>query len=176
MKFVIAIILKLIVIGECCQTQEKIKKSIVRGGYKNVLHLNNGALISSRIMNYFNQGQIKSLCLRDSIYNTDWTQGYYACHQGGSIIIDLIQTYELNTLKLRIWDLQFTRWYNLEVYVIYNNIKTLIFQSLAQSVIAIKFKDQYVGQIEIFNRNGNTVHSKLEIIKIEAFYQIRKQQ
>ncbi|CAD8179249.1 unnamed protein product [Paramecium pentaurelia] len=169
------IILELIVIGGCCQPQDKINKSIIRGGYTNVLNLSNGALISSRQMNYYPEGQIQSLCLRDSIYNVNGHKGFWACLIGRSIIIDLFQTYELNTLKLRVWDLEFARWYNLEVYIIYNNIKKLIFQQLAQRVITIQFEDQYVEQIEIFNRSGNTVHSALDIIKIEAFYQIRNQ-
>ncbi|CAD8108062.1 unnamed protein product [Paramecium primaurelia] len=148
MQFVIVIILELIVIGGCCQPQDKIKKSIIRGSYTNVLHLNNGALISSRKMNYYPEGQIQSLCLRDSIYNVNWQKGYWGCNQGNSIIIDLFQTYELNTLKLRVWDLEFARWYNLEVYIIYNNIKKLIFttthtQGLSQNVI--KKVDQFLN-------------------------------
>ncbi|CAD8167786.1 unnamed protein product [Paramecium octaurelia] len=172
MKLFIILLLSLIMMRKCCKNNEERKKSIIRGNYRNVLQLNGGAIISSRKMNYFFEGCLTSLCLRDSIYNTDWNKGYYACNQYKSIIIDLFQPYQLNTIKLRIWDLQLTRYYNMEVYLIYEGIKTLIYKSITQSVVTIKFIDQFVQQIELYNRNGNTVHSKLEIIKIEAFYQL----
>ncbi|CAD8146651.1 unnamed protein product [Paramecium octaurelia] len=172
MNLLIIILLSLIYIRESCKIDDQIKKSIIRGNYQNLLHLNNGAVISSRQTNYYPEGGQTSLCLRDSIYNTDWRKGYYACNQYKSIIIDLFQPYELNTMRIRIWDLELARYYNMEVYIIYDGIKTLIYKSLTQSVITIKFIDQYVHQIELYNRDGNTSHKQLEIIKIEAYYQL----
>ncbi|CAD8179251.1 unnamed protein product [Paramecium pentaurelia] len=155
----------------CFKRQARIR-SILRGNYQNALNQNRGALISSKLQNGF-AGGVQGSSLRDNIYTITGGFGYTASAIGNSIIFDLQQQYELNTLKVWLWD-QDDRVYRLKVYLIQNDVETQIFESnFVQKILTIKFPDQQVQKFKIYNVNGNTYNVGLHIIKIEGLYKLQ---
>ncbi|CAD8213491.1 unnamed protein product [Paramecium pentaurelia] len=115
--------------------------------------------------------RILLLIFRDTIYIIGGAYGYQWCRIGQSIQVDLIQKYELNTIKIWLWD-QDNRVYRVKVFIKFQNIETKIYESnLAQSVVTIRFPDQLVEQFRIYNTYGNTYNIGLHVIKVEAYYQ-----
>ncbi|CAD8215566.1 unnamed protein product [Paramecium octaurelia] len=162
-----------LVVNTPCKRREAKLKSIIRGKYKNVLNYNMGALISSKQQNGFYVG-IYGSCLRDNIYTITGGYGYTSSVLGKSIIFDLQEYYELNTLKIWFWD-QTYRFYRLKIYLIYNDVETIIYESnFVQSITTINFPVQAVQSFKVYNLNGNTENTWLHIIKAEAYYKLQK--
>ncbi|CAD8058059.1 unnamed protein product [Paramecium primaurelia] len=157
-----------VISNQKCLTRQTKIKSIIRGNYQNVLHLYKGALISSRITNGFLGGN-NGCCLRDSIYTLST---YTWSPTGQSITLDLLQKYELNTLKIWFWDGD-NRFYRIRIYIIFENSETQIYDNFAQSVFTIKFSDQMVKGFRILSVAGNTYNPYLHFIKVEAYYQLQ---
>ncbi|CAD8201710.1 unnamed protein product [Paramecium pentaurelia] len=175
-KYIFSVILLLfnfeLVYNQACQRREARLKFITRGKYKNVLNYNMGALISSKVINGFSGGNQGS-CYRDTIYTITGGYGFTASALGNSIIFDLQEQYQLNTLKIWFWD-QSYRFYTIKIYLIYNDVETIIYEStLVQSITTIKFSDQSVQKFKIYNENGNTQNTGLHIIKAEAYYKLQ---
>ncbi|CAD8105956.1 unnamed protein product [Paramecium primaurelia] len=146
--------------------------STKRGNYLNVLNYHNGDLISSKNKNQFNDYNDGSP-FRDEIYLVTSYFGFLMCSLGQSIQINLIQKYELNTLKIWLWD-RTNRFYTIEVFIIFENVETRIYESnQAQSILTIQFPAQKVESFRIYNTGGNTVNSILHIIKVEAYYKFQ---
>ncbi|CAD8196073.1 unnamed protein product [Paramecium octaurelia] len=158
--------------NQVCKQRQARLYSILRGKYYNVLNQNRGGIISSKLSNSF-AGGIQGSCIRDNTNYINGSFGYTACGIGLSIIFDLVQQYQLNTLKIWLWD-QDDRFYRIKVYLIYNDLKTQIYESnFAQQAITITFSDQQVQQFQIYNVNGNTYNVGLHNIKLEAYYKIQ---
>ncbi|CAD8063504.1 unnamed protein product [Paramecium sonneborni] len=154
-----------------CYLREKKFKSILRGNYKNVISYENDSLLISRKQNNFNgSGRLIGMLFRNQIYGE--VKGTH-CQINYSIIIQLKQNYELNTLILWLWDQQ-TRYYNLVVYVSYQEQETVIFDQVAAfaKAIYINFPAQFVNKFRVYNRNGNSASSATNIIKAEAYYKV----
>ncbi|CAD8211021.1 unnamed protein product [Paramecium octaurelia] len=150
----------------CLRRQVKIK-SIIRGNYKNVLHIQNGALISSKSSNKFYGGN-NGICLKDAAYITSI---YQWCQQGYSIVLVFLQKYELNTLKIWFWDGD-NRIYRIKIYTQLESQETQIYDGFTKSVFTISFPDQVVSGVRILNVAGNTYNTHLHLIKIEASYKL----
>ncbi|CAD8214722.1 unnamed protein product [Paramecium pentaurelia] len=90
-----------------CIRQSKSLNQLLKRNHQNVLSYLQGALISSKKINYFNEGNY-GVCLRDSIYKI-MSSGipYTQCELGQYISILLLQKYLLNTLKILFWDYDF---------------------------------------------------------------------
>ncbi|CAD8050385.1 unnamed protein product [Paramecium primaurelia] len=155
-----------------CQRTKQIK-SILRGNYKNIISYENGSLLVSRKQNSFNgSGRFIGMLFRNEIYENSADLKGTFCGISYSILIELRQNYELNNLKLWLWDAQ-ARYYNLIVYAIFSEKETIIFDSVsAQSIIHIQFPVQIVKQFRIYNRNGNSASGTINVVKAEAYYQI----
>ncbi|CAD8107818.1 unnamed protein product [Paramecium sonneborni] len=151
----------------CLRRQFKMH-SILRGHYKNVLYIGNGALISSKISNVFYGGNNGS-CLKDSIYILSV---YQWCGIGSSIKLDLLQNQELNTLKIWFQDGD-NRLYRIKIYIIFDNKETQIYNDFTKSVFIITFPQQMVSGFRILNVAGNTYNSNLHFIKAEAYYKFQ---
>ncbi|CAD8197583.1 unnamed protein product [Paramecium pentaurelia] len=150
----------------CSSINQKIQQSIIRGNYQNVLNQNWGNLISSKNMNWLCGGNDGN-CLRNAIlYQVKIVVTYIA-------IQDLMQKYELNTLKIWLWDGDY-RFSTIKVFIKLENTETLIYDSnLAQSIVTITFPDQIVGSFRIYNTAGNTRNTGLYLIKVEAYYKFQ---
>ncbi|CAD8198831.1 unnamed protein product [Paramecium pentaurelia] len=130
--------------------QIKFKKSLtilnyqqIEQNYLNVLNYHNGDLISSKNKNQFNDHNDGSP-FRDEIYLVTSYFGFLMCSLEQSIQINLIQKYELNTLKIWLWDRN-NRFYTMEVFIIFENVETRIYENnQAQSILTIKFPAQKV--------------------------------
>ncbi|CAD8116045.1 unnamed protein product [Paramecium sonneborni] len=156
---------------QICQKKQAKFRSIIRGDYQNMLNYYRGVVISSKLQNGF-AGGLQGSSLRDNIYMISGIYGFTATSIGNSIIFDLQQQYELNTLKIWLWD-QDDRVYRIKVYLIYKDIETKIYESnLAQTIVTITFPSQQVQKFKIYNVNGNTYNDGLHIIKIESFYKL----
>ncbi|CAD8128302.1 unnamed protein product [Paramecium sonneborni] len=147
-------------------------KSTLRGNYKNVISYENGSLLISRKQNSFNgSGRFLGVLFRNEIYaNSADIKGTF-CSINTSIIIQLRQNYELNTLVLWLWDGQ-SRQYNLVVYASHLENETVIFDQISAQAkaIQIQFSPQIVDKFRVYNRNGNSVSTTTNIIKAEAYY------
>ncbi|CAD8143870.1 unnamed protein product [Paramecium octaurelia] len=155
-----------------CLKRQATMRSIIRGKYKNALHISNGALISSKNEDVFVQRNSGS-CLRDTIYEVNSSTGFMYCMQGFSISLKLRQKCELNTLKLWIWDRD-NRFQTFQAYVKVGNMETKIYETnIAQSVVTIIFPDQFVEEFRIYNVAGNTYNQGLHLIKVEAYYKLQ---
>ncbi|CAD8190277.1 unnamed protein product [Paramecium pentaurelia] len=151
--------------NQICLNKYNQMLSIIRGNYKNVLHLMNGAIISSRKQNGF-LGDNHGSCLNDAIYRiTNYTWNL----TGNSIIFELIQTYELNTLKLWFWDGD-NRIYRFNIYIINETQESLIYDSTSNSIFTLTFTDQFVKGFRILNVSGNTIDQGVHLLKVEAYY------
>ncbi|CAD8128294.1 unnamed protein product [Paramecium sonneborni] len=155
------------------QLDELNQKSVIRGEYKDVAHESAGAIISNgRIVGYVG-GQKNSSPLRSAIYYI--VSGGY-CYVGSSyfINIDLLQTYELNTIKIWLYDRDptFIRTYDIEVYISGLDITDqLIYENnISKSLTTIKFTDTGVKSIKIKNKSGSSIDQWLILLKIQAFY------
>ncbi|CAD8089857.1 unnamed protein product [Paramecium primaurelia] len=112
-------------------------------------------------------------CLRNAIYILGANCDYIFCDIGYSIQLDLMQKYELNTLKIWLWDGDY-RFSTIKVFIKLENTETLIYDSnLAQSIVTITFPDQIVGSFRIYNTAGNTRNTGLYLIKVEAYYKFQ---
>ncbi|CAD8063531.1 unnamed protein product [Paramecium sonneborni] len=156
-----------------CQCSQMRYRSKLRGNYKDVLKYDSGSLLVSRKTNLFRSTQSNGLLSRETIYQVDGGTGYTYCALGGSIIVELHQVYELNTFIFWLWD-RSPRTYGFIVYACYENIETVILDSVGQlvGVVRINFPNQMVKYFKIFNRNGNTSNTQLHIIKAMAFFQL----
>ncbi|CAD8142938.1 unnamed protein product [Paramecium pentaurelia] len=149
------------------------QKSIIRGEYKDVAQESAGAIISNARSVGFVGGLKNSSPLRNAIYYM--ISGGY-CYVGLSqfIIIDLLQTYEINTIKIWLYDRDptFIRTYDIQIFASGLGINDqLIYESNnSKSVTIIKFSDTLIKQIKIKNRNGSSLDQWLVILKIQAFY------
>ncbi|CAD8129921.1 unnamed protein product [Paramecium sonneborni] len=161
-----------------CIRQLNQQQLIISRNYQNVITYHSGALISSKIKNYFNNGD-NSPCLRDNPYLVmpkPINIGFTGCELGQYISILFMQKYLLNTLKIWFWDFDYlnnqeVRSYNINVYVKIDQVKKKIFEShLAKSIMTIEFPDQFVEEFQVTNLGGNTYNSYLHIIKFEAYY------
>ncbi|CAD8207362.1 unnamed protein product [Paramecium octaurelia] len=119
--------------------------------------MNRGGLISRSQISITNADS----CFRDIIYTVAGNFGYTGNLIGTSIIIDLQQAYELNTLKLWFYDLD-SRSYTIRAYVIFNNTDKIISESYHGQSITI-----------IFNLNGNTYNIGFNILKVEAYFRLQ---
>ncbi|CAD8137807.1 unnamed protein product [Paramecium octaurelia] len=161
-----------LVVNTPCNRREAKLKSIIRGKYKNVINYNMGTLISSKQQNGFAVG-IYGSCLRDNIYTITGGYGFTSSAIGNSIIFDLQEQYELNTLKIWLWD-QSYRFYRIQIYLIYQQVETIIYESnFAQSITTITFPVQSVQGFKVYNLNGNTQNTGLFIIKAEAYFKLQ---
>ncbi|CAD8138458.1 unnamed protein product [Paramecium pentaurelia] len=153
----------------CILRQNKIK-SILRGKYQNLLSIQSNALLSTARLNYFAGGFHNSIPTRDAIYMVNWSVGFTFCALNQSIEFRTIQSYQINTVFLRLWDGS-NRTYNFQVFISYNGVEKLIYDSItASGNINLKFQDQYVDKIRFYNRGGNTENVYLILIKVEAIY------
>ncbi|CAD8192399.1 unnamed protein product [Paramecium pentaurelia] len=118
---------------QCLVSKAKIR-SIIRGHQIDVVNQKKGALISSKKQNGFLGGNNGS-CLRDTIYTLT---GYTSSSLGQSVKLELLQNYELNTIKIWFWDGD-NRFYRIQVYIIYENSETQIYDNFAKSIFTIKF-------------------------------------
>ncbi|CAK67498.1 unnamed protein product (macronuclear) [Paramecium tetraurelia] len=174
-QIIVAIIILLdfsLITHQQCLKRQTTMRSITRGKYKNSLHISNGALISSTKENFFYKNNSGN-CLRDTIYEVSGQTGFMYCMPGFSIQLKLLQKYELNTLKLWIWDRD-NRLQTLQLYVKVGNLETKVYETtMAQSVVTITFPDQFVEEFRIFNIAGNTNNPGLHLIKVEAYYKLQ---
>ncbi|CAD8102368.1 unnamed protein product [Paramecium sonneborni] len=156
-----------------CQKQIKLK-ALIRGNYKNVIRFDEGPLLASRKQNLFlGVGRLIGILFRNEIYEIYSNYRGTYCQIGQSIVIELIQVFELNTLliMLRNGDI---RTYDFIIYASDSNKETVIFDSVIYyiEVAKIKFPNQLVKYFRIFNRNGNSEAPFLHIIKAEAYFQL----
>ncbi|CAD8203724.1 unnamed protein product [Paramecium pentaurelia] len=152
----------------CSSINEKIQRSIIRGNYQNVLNQNQGNLIQSKNVIWFG-GSIVGNFLRNAIYKVDGEIGFLFCSIGYSLKVDLLQKYELNTVKIWLWNGDY-RFYNIKVFIKLENTETKIYDSnQAQSIVTIKFPNQLVQSLRIYNTAGNTKDGGLQVIKVEAY-------
>ncbi|CAD8118548.1 unnamed protein product [Paramecium sonneborni] len=154
-----------------CSRQNKIKTQI-RGNYKNVISYDESPLLTSRKQNYI-QLSGSGILFRNEIYGA--YQNYLGtyCGKGKSIVIELRQAFELNTLKIMLRNGD-VRTYDFIVYASDSNKETVIFDGINyyNEVAKIKFQNQFVKYFRIFNRNGNSETANINIIKIEAYFQL----
>ncbi|CAD8209881.1 unnamed protein product [Paramecium octaurelia] len=150
----------------CLRQQAKIK-SIIRGHYKNAFSQNKGTLITSKILNIFVGGD-KGSCLRDTIYTVTV---YTLSLVGYSIDFWLLQKYEINTLKIWLWDGD-NRQYNIQIFIIFDGQETQIYNNLAKSLLTLTFPSQIVSGFRILNVAGNTYNPQMHVIKVEGFYKL----
>ncbi|CAD8202682.1 unnamed protein product [Paramecium octaurelia] len=137
-----------LVVNTPCNRREATLTSIIRGKYKNVLNYDMGTLISSKQQNEFSVG-IYGSCLRDNIYTITSEYGFISSEIGDSIIFDLQEQYELNTLKIWLWD-QSNRFYRIKIYLIYQDVETIIYESnFVQSITTITFPAQSVQGFKV---------------------------
>ncbi|CAD8129062.1 unnamed protein product [Paramecium sonneborni] len=151
------------------------ERSNIRGHYKDVASESNGAIISTARINKFIGSAFLASPLRNSIYyfqNLINNVGHIFAELHESVIIELLQAYELNRVRFRMWDYD-DRITDIQIFVIGQDriTETEIFNGLAKDVMNIKFPDQLVSKIKFYNKNGaNTATRRLSVIKIQAFY------
>lgn len=98
-------------------------------------------MITSKKSNSFSGGFDNGIFVRDSIYYVTGGVGYTSCAISGSIIIELRQANELNTLVFWLWD-RSVRTYGLIVYASYEGIETIILDTLATvGVVRVRFTE-----------------------------------
>ncbi|CAD8070522.1 unnamed protein product [Paramecium sonneborni] len=135
----------------------------------------NGAIISTARINKFIGSANLASPLRTSIYYYQpihKTVGNLFGELHESVIIELLQVYELNRVRFRLWDYG-DRITDMQVFVIGQDriTETEIFNGLAKDVMTIKFPDQLVSKIKLYNTNGANIETKrFSIIKIQAYY------
>ncbi|CAK72613.1 unnamed protein product (macronuclear) [Paramecium tetraurelia] len=149
------------------------KARILRGYYKDVVSFKQINLIS-RKNTYFYGGQLNSLINRDAIYYVNSSNGYSYCPLHKSIEIFLNKKYEINTVVIQIWDRLDTSHYDFEVYISFEENEIKIYENASfAGFIRIKFEDQLVDKIRIYNRGGSGFNGNLSVIKVQAFYSIQ---
>ncbi|CAD8213922.1 unnamed protein product [Paramecium pentaurelia] len=156
-RTILIILLILIQISkQDCIRQLKESNSLLKRNHQNVLSYQSGALISSKIINYFRDGN-DGVCLRDRIYKI-MTIGvpHTQCGLGKQISIKLLQKYLLNTVKIWFWD--YGSLFN-------QNKEKIKFMKVTQQ--------QFVDEFELVNIGGNTYNQNLHIIKVEAYYKFQ---
>ncbi|CAD8046736.1 unnamed protein product [Paramecium primaurelia] len=165
------VLLLILTIANCCTLNQIQKKTrILRGNYKDVLNFQQINLIS-RYNTYFNGGQMNSQLNRDAIYYVNSAIGYTYCSLHNSIEITLFKNYELNTVVVEIWDRLVDVHYDFEIYISFLEQEKKIYENASfAGVIKIRFKDQLVDKIRIYNRGGSNYNGFLSIIKAQAFY------
>ncbi|CAD8055510.1 unnamed protein product [Paramecium primaurelia] len=160
----------LLILGNSCQKSKL--KSIIRGNYQNVLSQSKGPLLVTRSSNSLEGGQKNGLLFRDQIYMVTTSTGFTYCYIDKSIIITLIQVYELNTFTFWLWD-RGARQYSLIVYTSFKDKEKVIFDStVATGIIKIKFSNQHIQSFRIYNRNGNEITDRINLIKVEAYFRL----
>ncbi|CAK71530.1 unnamed protein product (macronuclear) [Paramecium tetraurelia] len=162
--------LLLIILGNCCQ-KSKIR-SIIRGNYQNVLSYSNGPFLETIQTNFLDGGQKNGILFRDQIYLVTTSTGFTYCYIDNSIIISLRQVYELNTFTIWLWD-RGNRRYSLIVYISYNDQEQVIYDStVASGILKLTFPNQYISSFRIYNRNGNEITERTNLIKAEAYFKL----
>ncbi|CAD8057370.1 unnamed protein product [Paramecium primaurelia] len=145
----------------------------IRGQYKNILQQNNGALISNRNQISFAGNQFNRSPLRSEVYYVNGGRGYTSQIIGRYLIIDLPQTYEINTIIFWVYDRDATlRRFNLQVYIQNSQgQRQLIYQNTAAtSITKIKFNDTFVKQILFYNNNGSSLNQYLHFLNLQAYF------
>ncbi|CAD8138402.1 unnamed protein product [Paramecium pentaurelia] len=168
------VLFSILILTNCC-TLNQIQKNtrILRGYYKDVLNYQQINLIS-RKNTYFNGGLLNSQLNRDAIYYVNTGIGYTFCSLHHSIEIFLFKKYQLNTIVIEIWNRSANPHYDFEVYIGYlENEKQIYENSSFAGIIRIRFEDQLVDKIRIYNRGGSNYNGNLSVIKVQAFYQIQ---
>ncbi|CAD8118043.1 unnamed protein product [Paramecium sonneborni] len=146
------------------------EKSIIRGHYKDVASEQNGGLMANARLLYFHgDGESKSP-LRNRIYFSYANLGHARCNLGQSMIVQFLQAYEINTIRIRFWDPD-DRIHNFKLFAIEkaDSDETLIHEGSIHGLITIKFSDRLVSKIRILS-NGNSINEFMSVIKIQAFY------
>ncbi|CAD8052089.1 unnamed protein product [Paramecium primaurelia] len=154
-----------------CQRNNKIK-ALTRGYYKNVISYDASPLLTSRKQNQFaGVGNEMGILFRNEIYQASSNQRGTYISLGQSIIIELLQVYELNTLKIVLRNGNI-RTYDFIVYASDSNEEIIIFDSITNyiEVVTIKFRNQLVKYFRIYNRGGNSEAPFTHIIKVEACF------
>ncbi|CAD8142936.1 unnamed protein product [Paramecium pentaurelia] len=147
----------------------------IRGQYKNILQEKQGAFISNKDQIYFAGDQFNKNPFRSEVYYVDGGRGYTIQEIGKYMIIDLLQTYEINRIILWVYDRDLSlRTFDLKVYIKGpGEIEQLIYQNnLATTIIKIKFSDAFVKQILIYNSNGSSVNQYLHLFNLQAYYKL----
>ncbi|CAD8136487.1 unnamed protein product [Paramecium octaurelia] len=153
----------------CTLREQKIRK-ILRGNSKNMLSFRSGGLLTTARTNYYQPDFYSSIPTRDTIYIVNFSFGFTYSALDQSLIFRTMQSYEINTVFLSLWDYTY-RTYNFQVFISFNGTEKLIFDSLAATgSMYIKFADQQVDTIRYYNRGGSTDNFALILIKVEAFY------
>ncbi|CAD8206379.1 unnamed protein product [Paramecium octaurelia] len=139
----------------CIKRQDELLL-VIRGNYKNVLQLNGGAIISTKLENGFGfEGGNMEAALMGHFTNFYIIRGTFQENQ----------LYELNTLKIRFFDND-GRIYSVNIFLLNEKQETLIYDGNAQSIFILKFPDQLVNGVRILNVSGST---------LKAFYTLSKQ-
>ncbi|CAD8211298.1 unnamed protein product [Paramecium octaurelia] len=164
-----------------CMKDLKKESLILKGYHKNVLQKQAGAVISSRLDNYFfeeNEGS----CLRDNTYKMMPNPNAVPstrCPQGQTISLSLMQKYYLNTLIIWLWEYDFVanrseRVYDLIIYIVFDQVKKQIYENKnAKRILRISFPDQFVEEIILLCVGGNTYNPYLHITKAEVYYKFQ---
>ncbi|CAD8140393.1 unnamed protein product [Paramecium octaurelia] len=158
-------------LSDCCTINQLQKKTrILRGNYKDVMNFHQINLIS-RKNTYFNGGQMNSQLNRDAIYYVNGGMGYTFCYLQDSIEIQLFKKYEINTIVLEIWDRLVDVQYDFQIYISFFDEEKQVYETTSfAGIIRIRFEDQFVDKIRIYNRGGSNYNGYLSIIKAQAFY------
>ncbi|CAD8062809.1 unnamed protein product [Paramecium primaurelia] len=177
LKFCVILVIFAISLNQCqrnfryCSRNNKIK-ALTRGYYKNVMSYDASPLLTSRKQNLFvGVGKEMGILLRNEIYSADSNNRGTYMSLGKSIIIELLQVYQLNTLKLMLRNGN-VRTYDFIVYASDSNKEIKIFDSITYyiEVVTIKFPNQFVKYFRIYNRGGNSDAAFIHIIKAEAYF------
>lgn len=141
-------------------------RALVRGHYKNVASESNGAIISNTNIVHFAGTHANSSPLRDSCHFFDKQQGYVWIEKGLPIIVDLLQTYEINTIVFRLHDKDCPP-KDVQVFVINKEGKHLVYDSKsAHGLVRVQFEPTMVKQIEFLNRGSTQQSQYMEIVMI----------
>ncbi|CAD8128293.1 unnamed protein product [Paramecium sonneborni] len=158
----------------CKEYQIQRFRSKIRGQYKNVIQEQRGALISNRNQISFAGTQLNRSPLRTEIYFVNGGRGYTVQYIGRYMIVDLLQNYEINTIKMWMYDRDsYLRTYDLKVYIQGSGgDKLLIYENtVATSIIKIKFQNYFVKQILVYNNNGSSLNAYLHLFNCQAYFQ-----
>ncbi|CAD8124665.1 unnamed protein product [Paramecium sonneborni] len=147
-------------------------KSNIRGNYQDVAKQDNGAFLQSARSNLFIASNLENCPLRNLLYFKTSSIGHIAVNLHGKIIIQFLQTYEINRIRFWMYDLD-ARITDIQIFTTGSDrvTETIIFDGLVKPGVAtVKFNDQLVSKIRFYNKAGNSLYEHMSIIKIEAYY------
>ncbi|CAD8063513.1 unnamed protein product [Paramecium sonneborni] len=161
----------------CICQQYKIQRfrSKIRGYYQNVLQEQKGALLLNRYQISFPGNQFNRSPLRSEVYLVDGSKGYTTQMIGVYMIIDLLQTYEINTIIFWVYDRDsYLRTFDLKIYILgLGGSKELIYENTAAtSIVKVKFSNSFVKQILFYNNNGSSLNVYLHILNLQAYFEL----